>query len=157
MQSLSTSYNYGPGDHGFLAWSCPVEAASGTYQLATAGTIYLSRVHLPTAATITNLHVHVTTAGGTLTSGQCFAALYDVAAITKRGTTATQHTAWESVGAKTMALSAAYAASAGDYYVALWYNGTTAPTFARTGNNTVATLTNTGYSTKFKAATADTG
>jgi len=157
VRTLKTNaFSWQPGDSGYLGWSFSPELASGTYTLATAGTVYLSRLHIPNACTVTNLHAYGTTAGNTLTSGQCFAALYDANAITKRGTTATQHTAWSTAGIYTMALTTAYVATAGDYYVALWYNGTTGPTWARSGNNTVAGLTNVGFSTKFKAATADT-
>jgi len=126
-------YNFVPSNQNLLSWSYdPVFAANSTV-LTTAGTVYLVKVHLPTAVNITNIVMQVVTAGATLTSGQCFAGIYKNG--TLLGSTADQSTSWNSTGTKTMAISGgSIAVSAGDVYVAFYYNGTTAPAFARSAN-----------------------
>jgi hypothetical protein len=147
-----------PEDHGLIAWSVPIDyaAASSLMSAIGAGVLHLTRIRRVPAATITNLHSHVAVAGATLTAGQCFAALY-TAAGTLLGVTASQHTAWQSVGSKTMALTAPVAVPAGDYYVGLWYNGTTAPTMIRSGSGTGGSNTVGQVSGSFNSSSADTG
>jgi hypothetical protein len=120
-----------------------------------AGTVQLTRLHLPVTTTITNIVMYVGTLGSGLTSGQNFAALYSAAG-GKLDTTADQTTAWGSTGLKTMALGGgATSRAAGDYYVVVWSNtGTSMPQFiGRSG----ATAVNGGLaSPNFRVATADT-
>lgn len=144
-------------DHGFLTWSILLEAASTSTALATAGTVYLTRVHLPVASSVTNIVGYVGTAGNTLTAGQCFAALYSAAGA-KLDQTADQASAWGSTGLKTMALAGGAASRpAGDYYIAVWFNGTTGPAFAR-GSGLAAALVNANLSApNLRFASADTG
>lgn len=143
------------GDRGFLSESTQLDAASGTYTLPTAGLVHLSKLHLPNPATITNLVTYVTTAGATLTASQCFAALYTAGGV-KVGITGNQATLWATAGLQTMPLAVPYVATAGDYYIALWFNGTTGPTLGTTGNNTIAAFVNAGFATAASvAATAD--
>lgn len=120
----------GPTDHSFIAWNYPPYAATGTSLLTTAGTLYLCRVPVPTAGTITNITIYLSAAGSGLVSGQNFAALYSSAGALLSAT-ADQTTAWASGGNKTMALSAAQAVSAGYVYVGFYANGTTLPTLFR--------------------------
>jgi hypothetical protein len=121
---------WGPEDHGLISWAYD-PACGSTGSLMTAGTLYMVRVKVPKATTITNVCIYVTTAGGTLTSGQCFAGLYD-SSRALLSATATQHTNWQTAGAQIMALSAAQSVAAGDYYVGFYSNGTTQPTVMRT-------------------------
>ncbi|MDQ0809831.1 hypothetical protein QFZ63_001545 [Streptomyces sp. B3I7] len=120
---------WAPTDHGLTAWAFDPAVASTTGTTLTSGYIYLIGLTLRQAATITNLHAVLGAAGSGLTAGQCLAGLYDSSG-TRRGITADQATAWTSAGSKTMALTSAYAATAGRYYVALLFVGTTSPTFA---------------------------
>jgi len=100
----------------------------------------------------------VTTAGNTLTSGQCFASLFSPAKALL-GSTADQSTPWVSTGIKTMAIAGgAQNLPAGDYYVGFWYNGTTGPTFLRTAPVAGASSLNSGLATpNLLWGTADTG
>lgn len=147
-----------PTDHGFIAWSMqPLMAASSTV-LATAGTMYIARVRrVPLGASVTNIVAFVTVGGSSLTSGQCFAALYTAGGVLVAAT-ADQASAWASATVKTMALAGGpYTAAGGDYYVGLWFNGTTGPTL-RTSANTSAATVNIGLSTpNLMTATANTG
>lgn len=149
-----------PEDHSLIGWSCPLDYARDVSALTVevgAGNLRLSAIRRVPAATITNLHVCVTGAGATLTSGQCLAALYTRAGALL-GVTATQHTAWQSTGIKTMALTAPVAVPAGDYYVGFWYNGTTAPNFSRSGLGGVTAQATFGQvSGNYSAANADSG
>lgn len=142
-------------DRGLLAQNMPVESALTGIIMPTAGQVRVIRVRLPKTSSVTNIVMYCSTAGNTLTSGQCFAGLYTGAGV-KIGITATQHTAWASAGLQTMAIvGGPYACVAGEYSVAFWYNGTTAPTFF--GVSGTAAALNVGRSSpSFFYASADT-
>lgn len=134
-------------DRGFLAESYPASISGGSTTMTTAGRIEFTKIKLPVAATVTNITMWLVTDGATLTSGQCFVALYTEArALVSQGA-ASQHTAWSTGAAKvvTMALATPTLCAAGNYYVAFWFNGTTGPTWAR-GTAVNAGLTNMGTS-----------
>lgn len=119
-----------PADHGSLGWSFdPADTQGGTI-LPTAGRVEVVRVRA-TGPLVTNINLHVVTAGATLTANQCLAALYTDGG-TLLSATGNQATAWQSTGMKVCALSAAQAVTPGQFYrVAFFANGTTLPTFAR--------------------------
>lgn len=147
-------YHFDPADHGFLAWPYDPSAASSSTVLATAGTVYVVKCHLPVAANITNIVTQVTAAGTTLTSGQCFAGVYQGGVLL--GSTADQSVAWASTGVKTMAISGGpVAAAAGDVYIAFFFNGTTGPTFPRGNGNALINAGLAAASSRY--ASADTG
>lgn len=146
-----------PADRGYATMSCTIGEASNTSVLPNGGLVHYVRVHLPVAQTVTNIHVNVTTVGTLLTTGQCFAALFTSAGTWVKST-ADQATAWlaASPTVKTMALTSTYAAAAGDFYVGLWCQGTTGPTFARATQN--AGMANAGLAApNFMVASSDTG
>lgn len=148
-----------PADRGYIAWNMPVYAATGAAALTTAGTLYLMRIERVPAAPVTNIVMHCTAAGNTLTAGQCFACLY-TAAGALIGTTADQSAAWASLGEKIMPLTGGpYTVAAGAHYAGFWFNGTTGPTFTRYTNSIGnATLLNAGtIAPNFIAASANTG
>jgi hypothetical protein len=147
-------YDFQPNDHGYIGWSFdPIMAVNST-TLTTAGTLHVVKLHVPVAQNVTNIACYVSTAGAGLTSGQCFASLYQAG--TLLGTTADQSTTWTSTGLKAMALSGGpFAVAAGDVYVAFWYNGTTAPALARAAGSNVG---NSGYlAASSRFGTANTG
>ena len=152
---------WAPADNGYISWAYDpaIAASAGSAVLATAGKLYVTAVPLRVAQNITNIVTILTGNGGTLTSGQCFAALYQGAGGSLLGTTADQATAWGSGAVKvvTMAISGgAVAAAAGILYVAFWFNGTTGPTFFQTNGN--ATIVNAGLAAaSARWGTADTG
>jgi len=149
-----------PEDHGYLTWNYdPALANNATLQstVAAAGVLTFARVPMPKATRVTNLILMLTSVGATLTAGQCFAALY-TAAGTRVGVTADQSSAWATgTGAKVMALATPYdPPDASDLYVAWWYNGTTAPTWGRSAQQSGAS--NPGLSApNLRFGTADTG
>jgi hypothetical protein len=123
----------------FLGWSFDAAHASGTAILGTAGSVYGTAIQLPSPQTVSNLWYDITTAGGTLTSGDCWALLFNAAG-TLIGQSADQHTIWATAGvggtaAGGTALTASATGSltslpAGTYYGAVVATGTTLPTFA---------------------------
>lgn len=142
-------------DRGYLAWTQPLQLLTGGSVMPTAGLVGLRRIRRVPASSVTNIVTYVTVAGATLTAGQCFAALYTSAGALV-AQSADQATAWASAGVKTMALAGGpYSLAAGDYYVGVWFNGTTGPTFARSGAVN-ANLTNAGLTAgSFEAASAN--
>lgn len=146
-----------PADRGWLAWTQAVSAPQQGTALTTAGTLYLMRLRRVPAGTVSNALIFVTAAGVTLTSGQCFAALYTAAGALV-AQTADQATSWASTGLKTMAFTAPYSnPSTQDLYLGVWFNGTTGPALAR-GTGVSAALINAGLSSpNFAMASADTG
>lgn len=127
----------GAGTMGLLAWNYPsffAETAGGT---PASGVVYLMRIPLQSALSVTNILVGVSTAGSTLTAAECFAGLYDLNG-NKIGGTADQSAVWTSAGLKTMALSGGpFNVPAGFCYVVLVTNGTTNPQFTRAAGASV--------------------
>src|SRR6185436_3019569 len=97
---VTQRYLIGPTDRGYLAETYPSHLATNMVTPATAGRLEFVKIRLPVGASVTNIVMFVTTAGNTLTSGQCFAVLYDSTA-TRVGVTASQDVAWVSTGLKT--------------------------------------------------------
>jgi hypothetical protein len=142
-----------PADHGLISWSYDPQLNTTT-SIPTAGTLLMIRQKVKRSVTINNLCISIFTGGATLTSGQCFAALFD-SGLVRRGITASQHTAWQSSGSKIMALTTPYAATPGDYFVGLYWNGTTGPSIGRAASQSSANFNLSGSTSR--VATADTG
>jgi len=141
-----------PIDHSLITWSGDPSLVTGTYTLATAGTLYIVAVKTQ-ATTISNVIYNVTTAGGTLTASQCFVGVYQNGALL--GTSASQSTVWASTGLKTTALTSPVAVQQGYVYVAFFFNGTTGPTLSAgsTIGNVGLTAAQSRYSTGATGAT----
>ena len=139
-QAEKASQGWMPGNQGNLkAWTGDIAGASSSQILSsfTGGGVLIlqgvviSNVPAGGSLTISNILLWLVTVGATLTSGQNFVGLYNSAG-TLLGTSADQSTNWTtSPGTlKTTALTTPYViTSPGVYYVALLWNGTTAPTF----------------------------
>lgn len=117
-----------PAAQSLLAWNFDSEVASGTF-LHVSGTLYLHKIYVPVATTITNVLLAVTTAGGTLTAAQNLVGLYDSAG-NRIAVSVDQSAAWASTGSKTCALTAPVAVAAGTYFVGVLSVGTTPITAA---------------------------
>lgn len=148
--------NTNPTDHSLIGWTFdPYAGVQGGVVLATAGLAYSVRIRV-LRSTITNINMHFTTAGATLTAGQCFAAVYSDTG-TLLGTTVDQATNWASSGYKTCALSSPITGLTPYTWVRVvwWFNGTTGPTLSRAINSNTA-ITNAGMTSNFRSATANT-
>lgn len=153
---------YLPSDAGYIGWSGDpgTDVQAGTI-IATAGTLNLVRIKIPAGgSTVTNIVLHLTVGGTSLTAGQCFAALYTSAGALAGGTngvTADQSTSWGTGGLKVMPLTAAQSVSGPFVYVGFFANNTagTNPTLARMVSSSSAII-NAGLSAPtFRYATAD--
>jgi hypothetical protein len=155
---LHPRYDWAPPDHGLLAWTEEIGAVANNSLVPTAGTLYLVRLHVPLACSVTNLLMYCTTGGTTMTSGQNFAALFNPSPMTRVGVTADQSATWNSSGLKTMALvSGPFNLAAGDFYAGFYTNAATLPSFAR-GSNIASAFPNIGLSAaNSRAATSSTG
>lgn len=137
--------------HGYLAESLDMgNAANGVVPVS--GSLYSSRLYVPTSATVTNIVMVVASpAGSGLTAGQCLVGLYSDDGQTLMSSVPDQSTAWTTTGAKVMALAVAQVVTGGTFYrVAFLANGTTPPTF-RVGAASAATISagQTGNAQRF--------
>lgn len=147
--------NWTPADQGLIAWTQDPAQTAANSQLPAAGTLYLCRVHVPSDARVTNILTAVTSSSSTLTTGQCFAALY-ASYGSLIAATDDQSTVWATSGLKTMPLSGGPVdIVAGEYYIGIYANGTALPNFAR-GNNQIAGMVNAGLSSGFRFAAGAT-
>lgn len=158
---------WGPADQGLAAWTFDgAPMASQGFQLATAGTGYATAFMIRQTTTISEFFALVQTAGATLTSGQCFGAVYNSAGVLL-GSTADQGTNWQSTGlngaaaagvALTVASGQSLTLPPGKYFAAVFYNGTTAPKFLAGTGNPVFLVANTGQTgVSARCATLFTG
>ncbi|MFJ8508640.1 hypothetical protein [Streptomyces avermitilis] len=119
---------WGPADQGLKAWSFDPSVA-GFSSAPVGGSVYLIRVKLRQAATISKVVLMTVAAGSGLTANQNYAGLYNASG-TRVGVTANQATTWTTANnTLSMTLTASYSAAAGDYYVAFVSNGSTRPGF----------------------------
>lgn len=135
-------------DYSLISWAYDPATAASNQVPTTPGTIYGIRMHVPFATTITNVILYVQTAGATLTANECYAALYNTAG-TLLSSTADQSTNWQSTGLKVMPLAAAQAVAAGDYYLGLFFNGTTGPSLIRGVGSLAGNIGLANASTRF--------
>lgn len=131
INSSIATLDWQPQDHGLKAWTQDPAGCGSVGSASTAGVIYLSKVLLRNAGTVSNLYYTVTNAGSGLTAGQNLVGLYDSTG-TKLVEAADQTTPMSSTGTKTAAITP-QALAAGSYYIALLTNGTTPPQFMRGG------------------------
>ena len=145
-----------PADNGYAGWTCPPKLAQAATILPTAGLLTLARIRVFTTL-VTNVHMHITVGGGTLTANQCLAGLFTKAGVLLAAT-GNQATNWQSGGIQNMALTAPQTVTYGDFvYVGFYANGSTMPTFTRALNSSSA-IANAGLAAPaFDHASADAG
>jgi hypothetical protein len=121
-----------------IAWNMDPAFAENTSN-ATSGTIYLARFVLRNAATITNLAFYQSVAATSVTADENFLMLVNSSGTIVGQTAAGAiDTAIASAGWTSQAMTATYAAPAGQYYVAMFFNVTgTAVGFGRATGQTL--------------------
>lgn len=151
-------------DRGIIAETIPASLVGSSGATITSGTLYLGRVRVPKAATITNLGCFVGTAGSGVTAA--YLGLYDSTGALVASTADRHADAIWTAGSnpETAPLSSPYAAAAGLYWIGLLVVfSTTSPSIGRqsvisaatvnygtsagAGNLLFATYTTTGLST----------
>ncbi|MFC8490717.1 hypothetical protein ACFUJU_07905 [Streptomyces sp. NPDC057235] len=148
IATVESKLDYNPGDQTLLAWTFD-PATNITAQTAlTSGQLYMVRLPIRTAATISTVVVPVGTAGSSLTAGQSLVGLYDQTG-TLLGQSADQSASWTSTGVKNVSLTSPVSVSAGYYVVAIMSTGTTPPSIFRGSNASIgAAFPNVGLSTE---------
>lgn len=145
--------------HKLLGYSFDPLLASGTKILETAGTLHVARVWVPAACTISNIHMWMTTKGGTLTALENGLGLFQEGTRKLLSSVAIAEliTAWEgATGEVKLPLITPQAVGAGSVMVGAYFKGTTAPTFAVAPETIGAVNLNvSGNNSRF--ATGDTG
>ncbi len=144
-----------PGDHGIIGWNYPADLAGSSTIMPTATLVHIAKILVPTAQTITNLHIHIATQGGTLTNS--YMALYNSAKglLSQSADQSSANSNWQTGGFKAVALGTPQVVAAGVYYVAFWVGtAVTMPTPSRSSNNSIV---NANLATAVSRwATADT-
>jgi hypothetical protein len=134
-----TTVDWQPSDHGLIGWTQDPAGVNTDGVPSTSGVVYLSRINVRYATTISNLVCTVAqTAGSGLTAGQNWIGLYSSAG--SKLAEVNMDTDFTSIGTKTKAITP-QAVSAGHVYLALLTNGTTPPRFLY-GNGTSASALN---------------
>ncbi|MFJ9771248.1 hypothetical protein ACIRVF_08385 [Kitasatospora sp. NPDC101157] len=124
---------YFPSDHGFAAWTYDPTGAVNTTQ-TNSGTLYLARVPIRFATTLTKAYLSIATAASGVTANQNYVGLYDSGGTLRASTAAGSIDASiTSPGLLTATFSASYSAPAGMYWIAFVNNATTPTTLGRTG------------------------
>lgn len=150
-----TKQGYTPADHNLAAWTDDPNRAGSGQLLGTAGTIIGARIYMPAASTVGGIWTHVVVSGATLTTGQCFAALWDSAGALL-DTSVDQAANWAAAaGPKLASFATATTRPAGFYDIGVWFNGTTSPQLLRGASHSSMNLKLTGQAIRYW--TADTG
>lgn len=111
---------------GFKAWSFDPIAIANSFVQPGTQVMYAARVWIPRATTINSISLGIQTAGATPTTGMV--GLFDDAATMNRlGVSANSTASYTATGFKTISLTAGAAVSAGYYWLAQLYVGTTTP------------------------------
>jgi hypothetical protein len=160
LTSLTASINgvpvpggvWHPFDLGFMAWAYD-PAATTNSTLTVSGTVYLARVILRSAQTVSKLSVGITTAAATVTANENFLGLYNSAGTLVASTAAgTLDTLITSAGILTASVSTPYAAPVGSYWVAFLNNATTPATLARSSGASLSIANGGATASAFRFA-----
>lgn len=148
-------------DHNLAGWTFDPVAIQGSLAQITAGLSYVARIKC-FSSSITNIHMHLTAGGGSLTSGQCFASVHNDAG-TQLGISGSLHSTgaggWGDGGYKTIPMIGAPIPVTPGSWIKLrwWWNGSTGPVISR-GINSSGVITGAGLvNPNFRFATADSG
>jgi hypothetical protein len=123
-----------PADHNVIAWTMDPALATGTSAL-TNGTVYLARLPIRSATTISTVWWCQTTGPVTPTAGQCYAGIYSTAGALLSSAAIESKT---TNGLQSVALGSPQAVSVGYVWAAFVWNAATAPTVMRGGGQNSA-------------------
>ncbi|MGA4942140.1 hypothetical protein [Streptomyces cinereoruber] len=139
--------DYNPTDQGLISWTFDPATNITAQSALTSGQLYMVRLAVRSAATVSTVVVPVGTAGSSLTAGQSLVGLYSSTG-TLLAQSADQSASWTSTGAKSVPLASPVSVTAGYYVVGVMSNGTTPPSLLRGSNASIgAGFANIGLST----------
>jgi hypothetical protein len=120
---------YGPRDHGLMAWAYdPMAAINST--VLTNGTVYLVRVPIASGGSATKVYWHVATIAVTPTASQNYVGVYDSTGA--RLATTNVDADITSTGLKTTTIASTGLTTGAAYWLAFVFNSATPPALART-------------------------
>ena len=129
-----------PLDYGAFAWTDDPATLNGqTTTSPVAGTVYLTKLMVPVACSVTSIWLGVITAGVGLTASQCLAGLYSSAGVLLQTSSTDAATAWGTTGNKQMVITSA-PLTAGFCYVGVMQNFATSGARFHAGSNGVAAV-----------------
>jgi hypothetical protein len=117
-----------PAGHGVAAWCYDPALAVNSTQL-TAGTVYLVRVNIAAAVTVTKIYWWVANTGSGATTNQNLAGLYDSAGTLLASVNV--DTSFSTATLKTTTIAATALSAGAFYWVGLLFNASVTPTLAR--------------------------
>jgi hypothetical protein len=148
---------YQAADLGFLAWAYDPALTSNS-TLTTNGTIYLARVVLRYAATISKLAIGIATAASSPVANESYLGLYDSGGTLRASTAAgTLDTLITSSGLLNASVATPYSAAAGVYWVAFVNNAGTAATIARNSGLSLSIANGGAAASSYRFAVNGTG
>lgn len=148
---VDNPFAWSAASYGYLSWMYD-HAVVNNQTIITAGTLYVNRLIIPRAVTVSNIHVRIGTAGSTLTNS--YVALYDDNTLLTQSSN--QSSNWTSTGEKTISITPQNIPAGTRLNVVFWVgSATTAPGFARSGSQGGANGNLTGSNLRW--STADTG
>ncbi|MFD5107128.1 hypothetical protein [Streptomyces cinereoruber] len=138
--------DYNPTDQGLISWTFDPATNITAQSALTSGQLYMVRLAVRSAATVSTVVVPVGTAGSSLTAGQSLVGLYSPTG-TLLAQSADQSANWTSTGVKSVSLTSPASVTAGYYVVGVMSNGGTPPSLFRGSNASIgATFPNIGLS-----------
>lgn len=145
-----------PAAHGAAAWCYPPAQAVNTTEL-TNGRLYLVRVNIDSAVTVSKIYWWVGNSGSGPVAGQCRVGLYDSAGTLLAA--ATVDADISSAGLKTTTIPAQALAAGNFYWIGLLFNASVSPSLTRgSGWTGVEAAANVGQApATFQYATNGTG
>ena len=145
-----------PADHGLAGWAYDPAHAVATIVL-TGGTLYLAKVAVPAAVTVTKIYWHVGVVGVSATAGQNHVGLYNTSG-TRLATTGVDSDV-TSTGLKTTTISGTALTAGQTVWVGVLFNAVTPPALACTSLLVgAAGLVNAGLAASaYRFATNGTG
>lgn len=130
VRTLTDPVSVLPSDHGLLAWSGDPSVSTSSATTTVAGTQYLSAVYVRKTVSVSKVWWINNAAGGTPTSGQNFAGLYNSAGTLLSSGSADGVVA--SNGPVSVTLGASQTLTPGFYWVVVMFNAGTQPQIGRT-------------------------
>ncbi len=145
-----------PSTHGLVAWTYDPSGAVNAIQL-TGGTVYLAKMHIPKAVSVTKLYWWMAVAGSGTTAGQNFGGLYSSDG-TRLVTADADATVTASAGVQSLTLSSTALTAGSFVWAALVFNASAIPTLTyAAGAAGATTALNVGLTAAtYRYATAGT-
>ena len=129
--TAASSGVFPPSAFGLQAYTVPPNEANGTLSII-GGDVVACQLLVPVAVTVSTFWISVTTAGVTLTAGQCLGGVYTASGV-QQATIPDQSGVWTATGNKSALLSSSIVLAPPYVWGLVVANGTTPPAFRSEG------------------------